>query len=83
MVIRRVKLAFILSPKSTGLVVERLAVVSSDDSVQRRDAKCCASTPYTNLKTALFTTDSAYEFGGAYLIEADELTHFNAAHKVK
>ncbi|MEJ7661346.1 MAG: hypothetical protein WKG07_17960 [Hymenobacter sp.] len=29
----------------------------------------------------LFTTESTYEFGGAYLIEADELLQFNAAHE--
>ena len=29
----------------------------------------------------LFTTESTYEFGGAYLIEADELLPFNADYK--
>ena len=29
----------------------------------------------------LFTTESTYEFGGAYLIEADELLEFNADYK--
>ncbi|WP_216726041.1 hypothetical protein [Hymenobacter siberiensis] len=28
----------------------------------------------------LFTTDSGYEFGGAYLVEADELLPFNAEY---
>ena len=38
-------------------------------------------TPPREYLAYLFTAESIYEFGGAYLLEADELLPFNVAHE--